>query len=155
VLFRARQYESAVARYQRALELDAGYVPALTRMTDVYTAMGKYDEALVCIKKLRQVTDDSSAGSLQLLALYAHTGKRREALDGLTTMQKDGSLAHDTIGAAYVYAALGEDERAITVVEQGIETRSTLAFILVDPRLDSLRSDPRFRQLLRRARVPS
>jgi TolB-like protein/DNA-binding winged helix-turn-helix (wHTH) protein/Tfp pilus assembly protein PilF len=155
VLFRAREYETAVVRYQRALELDPGYIPALTRMTDVYIAMGKYDDALACIQKLRRTTGDSSAGSLQLLELYAHIGKRREAFAGLTGMQKDGSLDHETLGVADIYSTLGDHDRAITVLKHGLETRSTLAFIFVDPRLDALRSDVRFQQLLRRARIPS
>jgi TolB-like protein/DNA-binding winged helix-turn-helix (wHTH) protein/Tfp pilus assembly protein PilF len=155
ILFRARQYESAVARYQRALELDPAYIPALTRMTDVYTVMGKYDEALAYINKRQQVTCDSSAGSLQLLELYAHTGKRRDALEGLTRGSKDGPLDHDTLGIASIYAALGDHDRAIAVLEKGVETRSTLAYTFVDPRLDPLRSDPRFQKLLRRTHLAS
>jgi TolB-like protein/DNA-binding winged helix-turn-helix (wHTH) protein/Tfp pilus assembly protein PilF len=155
VLFRARQYESAVTCYQRALELDPQYVPALTRMTDTYTIMGKYDDALAYIQKLREVTGDSKAGSLQLLELYAHTGKRREALAGLTKMQNDGPLDHSSLGVASVYAVMGEPDQAIALLEKSFESRSTLAFVFVDPRLDPLRSNPRFQQLLRRARVPS
>jgi len=70
-------------------------------------------------------------------------------------MQEDGSLDHETLGVADIYSTLGDHDRAITVLKHGLETRSTLAFIFVDPRLDPLRSDVRFQQLLRRARVPS
>jgi TolB-like protein/DNA-binding winged helix-turn-helix (wHTH) protein/Tfp pilus assembly protein PilF len=155
ILFRARQYESAVARYQRGLELDPGYIPALTRIIDVYTVMGKYDDALAYIQKLRQVTGDSTAGSLQLLRLYAVTGKRRVALQGLSAMPKDGVLDHDKLGAASIYTALGDQDHAIAILEKAVETRSIFAFTFVDPRLDPLRSNPRFQQLLRRAHLPS
>lgn len=153
ILFRARQYESAVARYRRALELDPGYIPALTRMADAYTIMGKYDDALACIQKLHRVTGDSRTGSLTLLELYAHTGKQHEALAGLTAMRNDDPL--DSLGVASVYGALGDRDRAIDVLEKALDTRSIFAFTFVDPRLDPLRSNARFQQLLRRAHLPS
>lgn len=155
VLFRARQYESSVARYQHALELDPGYNPALTRMIDVYTVMGKYDEALASINQIRQVTSDKSAGSLQLLLIYSRTGKQHEAIAGLATRPRDGALDHDIFGTAGIYAALGDRDRAIAILEEAVETRSILAFNFADPRLDSLRTDRRFQQLLRRAKIPS
>ena len=155
IFFRARQYESAVNRYLRALELDPGYIPALTRMADVYTVMGKYDDALAYVQKLRQVTGDSTAGSLQRLQLYAVTGKRRATLEGLAAMPKDGGLDQDKLGAASIYTALGDHDRASSVLEKGFDDRSMLAFAFVDPRLDPLRANPRFVQLLRRAHIPS
>lgn len=155
ILFRARQYESAVARYQRALELDPAYNPALARMTDVYTVMGKYEEALAYINKLRQVTGDNTAGSLPLLLLYARTGKRREAVAGLTARPRDGALDKDVLGVASIYAALGDHDHAVAVLEMAVDARSTLAYIFADPRLDPLRTDDRFQQLLRRAKIPS
>lgn len=107
------------------------------------------------IRKLRQVTGDNNDGSLQTLLLYACTGKQGQALAGLTGRPRDGALDHDVLGVASIYAALGNRDRAIAILEKGLETRSTLAFIFVDPRLDPLRSDPRFHRLLRRANLPS
>jgi hypothetical protein len=79
----------------------------------------------------------------------------REALAVLAAMAKKGPLDHNGFGVASIYAALDDHERAIVVLEKALEKRSILAFILVDPRLDPLRADPRFRQLLRRANIPS
>jgi hypothetical protein len=51
-----------------------------------------------------------------------------------------------------VYAALGENERALAWLERGYEERShSIAFLRVDPFLAPLRRDPGFRALLTRA----
>ena len=56
---------------------------------------------------------------------------------------------------AMLYAALGDHDKAMTWLEQGYEARDVgLTLIGVDPRYDSLRTDGRFRDLLRRMSLP-
>jgi hypothetical protein len=55
---------------------------------------------------------------------------------------------------ALSYAALGDKDRAFQWLEKGIERRDMIVVIKVDPKLDSLRSDPRFTALLRRMNFP-
>jgi TolB-like protein/DNA-binding winged helix-turn-helix (wHTH) protein/Tfp pilus assembly protein PilF len=154
ILYRARQYEKAVTRYQRALELDPGYVPALDRIADAYEQMGKYDEALAYAQKYLQATGDSRLGLALRARMYARMGRRREAVEALRIFEKTRAPGGD-YELAGIYSALGDRDRAITELEKGVETRSMMPFVFVDPQLDSLRSDPRFQQLLRRAGLPS
>jgi TolB-like protein/DNA-binding winged helix-turn-helix (wHTH) protein/Tfp pilus assembly protein PilF len=155
ILYRARRYEDAVARYQRALELDPSYVPALSRIAEAYEQLGKYDEARAYAQKYQQTSGDPRL-SLQLMArIYARMGKRREALEALRSFEKIGPLGGDEYALAGIYSALGDRDRAIAVLEKLVQTRSTMPFVFVGPELDSLRSDPRFQQLLRRANLPS
>jgi tetratricopeptide (TPR) repeat protein len=123
-------------------------------MTDVYTVMGKYEEALAYINKMRQVTGNNDEGSSQVLLIYALTGKQREATAGLATRGRDGTLDLDVLGVASIYAALGDHDHAVAVIEKAVDARSTLAYIFADLRLDPLRTDHRFQQLLRRAKIP-
>jgi hypothetical protein len=50
-----------------------------------------------------------------------------------------------------VYAALGDKDQAFAQLQQAYSQRTFfLDFLKVDPELDSLRSDPRFQDLLGR-----
>ncbi len=52
---------------------------------------------------------------------------------------------------AVVYAALGEKDQAMASLEKAFEERSWyVTDLAVDPKVDNLRSDPRFQDLLRR-----
>jgi len=155
ILYRARQYESAIARYQRALELDPGYVPALSRMAEAYEEWGKYDQALAAVQKFQQAAADRRGIRRLLGRLYARTGRRREALEITRTIEADPNTSDSAFALAVIYSALGDRDRAIAALEKGVQTRSLLPFVFVDPQLDPVRSDPRFQQLLRRAGLPS
>jgi len=155
ILYRARQYQNAVARYQRALELDPGYPPALARIAEAYEQLGNYDEALLYVEKLQQTASDRRLGLRPLARIYARMGRRREAMEALRTIEKEGTPGSDDYALAVIYSALGDRDRAISALERGVQTRSMLPFVFVDPQLDPLRSDLRFQQLLRRAGLPS
>ena len=82
-------------------------------------------------------------------------GKRREDVQALRTIEKNSALDGKEHMLALIYSALGDRDRAIAELEKGLQTRSLMPFVFADPQLDSLRSDPRFQQLLRRAKLPS
>jgi hypothetical protein len=55
---------------------------------------------------------------------------------------------------ARAYAMLREKDAAFAALEKALNTRTGFRNIKVDPRLDSLRSDPRFTDILRRTGLP-
>jgi hypothetical protein len=56
---------------------------------------------------------------------------------------------------AQIYGHLGEKDRAFALLEQAYQGRSQgIAVLKVDPRIDALRDDPRFQDLLRRMNFP-
>jgi eukaryotic-like serine/threonine-protein kinase len=155
ILYRARYYENAIALYKRALELDAGYLPALSRIADAYEQLGKFDEALASVQELLQNTPDRRIGLRPLARIYARTGRRREAIEIVRKIERDGTFGGDEFALASIYSALGDPDHAIAAIEKGVQRRSLPAFVFRDPQLDPLRSDPRFQELLRRAGLPS
>ena len=55
-----------------------------------------------------------------------------------------------------IYAGLNENDEAFRYLEDAYRERAAwMVFLKVDPRLDNLRSDPRFQNLLRRMSFPS
>ena len=87
------------------------------------------------------------------LALAYAGARRRE--DALRILEEVRGSAMYPVGVAYVYAALGEADAAFEWLEKAYERRSmSLTWIRSHPSADSLRSDPRFQDLLRRIGFP-
>lgn len=152
ILYRARRYPDAIARYQHALELDPGYLPVLWRMSEAYEQLGKYDEALVWARKYQQATGDQRLVFALRARMNARMGKRREAMGDLGRLEKNNEAGNEYLLAG-VFAALGDRDRALAELEKLVRNRSAMPFALVDPQLDSLRSDPRFSELLHRVHL--
>jgi tetratricopeptide (TPR) repeat protein len=131
--------------------LDPSYVPALWRIADAYEQLGKYEDALAFARKYQETTSNRSIGLRPLARIYASMGRRREAMEAVRVIEDTGTLGGNEYALAVVYSALGDRDRAITQLEKGMQMRSLLAYVFVEPQLDALRNDPRFQQLRRRA----
>jgi hypothetical protein len=84
--------------------------------------------------------------------VLGRAGQEGRALELAVELEARGDQTYYTV--AMVHAGLGDRERALTWLERGYAHRSPgLAYVRVDPRLDDLRSDPRFISLLRRMRL--
>ncbi len=56
---------------------------------------------------------------------------------------------------ALIYAGLGEKDQSLAWLEKAYQEHSSvLVYLKVEPRFDSLRSDPRFHDLVRRVGLP-
>ena len=82
--------------------------------------------------------------------IYAASGKKEQArqlLEELIELAKSKYVS--PYGVAVVYAALGEEEHAFKWLQTATEEHAAgVIYLKVDPRLDSLRAEPRFRSLL-------
>ena len=100
---------------------------------------------------------DTSDDEVTLVAtgwVYATCGRSGRARELLGRYESQGrAVAPDPISVGALYAALGDTERGIQLVERGVNERSPVAIGLdVDVMLDSLRGDPRFERLAARVR---
>jgi DNA-binding winged helix-turn-helix (wHTH) protein/tetratricopeptide (TPR) repeat protein len=100
---------------------------------------------------------DTSDDEVTLVAggwVFATCGRADRARELLGRYQVPArAIAPDPISLGALYAALGDTERGIQLVERGVNERSPVAIDLdVDLMLDSLRSDPRFERLAARVR---
>ncbi|MBI4462471.1 MAG: hypothetical protein HY653_06155, partial [Acidobacteria bacterium] len=88
---------------------------------------------------------------------YAVSGKRAEArqvLEELNQLRKRRYVSAYLV--AVIHTGLGERDQAWAWLEKAHEERASWLsqFLKVDPRFDSLRSDPRYADLLRRMNFP-
>lgn len=147
----ARRYDDAIEQLSRTLEMDGNFELAHYEAGLAYVEKGNYDQALA---EFRNATSlDNKPQALAMIGYtYARAGKRREAertLAELETLARQRYIP--PYGMAIINAALGDNDKALSFLEKDYELRSSNVFeIGVDPRMDSLRSDPRFRALLLR-----
>jgi TolB-like protein/DNA-binding winged helix-turn-helix (wHTH) protein len=150
----ARDYDQAIEQFQRTLELDQNFPPARAFVPAAYEQKGMYGEAIAEFKKAIPLRGVSEVGFLRagLGHVYAVSGKKSEArkvLAELKQLSQQGYVPAPSI--ALIYAGLGEKDHAFSWLEQGYEQRAfQMQWIKLEPRWDSLRSDPRFQALIRR-----
>ena len=84
------------------------------------------------------------------------SGRRGEAQKLIDELKEQAKHRHVTpYWIAMIYVGLGEKDQAFAWFEKAYEERSfQLLWFKTDPMLDTLRSDPRFADLLRRIGLP-
>ncbi len=87
--------------------------------------------------------------------IYASQGKRPEALQVIKELEEiSGANLDQGLWIAKIYATLIDKELAFSWLERGLATGAIGSFYKDDPVWDSIRSDPRFADLLRRMGIP-
>ena len=119
-----------------------------------YMEKGFYDEAIPELQ--RSVDAESGDGLAQLGYAYAMAGRKAEALKTLADLEALAARRYSSpVRNACIYSGLGDKERAFEWLEKGYAGRSDhLTQLKTECMFDSLRSDPRFADLLRRVGLP-
>jgi TolB-like protein/DNA-binding winged helix-turn-helix (wHTH) protein/Flp pilus assembly protein TadD len=151
IFYLARRYERAIEEEQKALEMDASLAPARYYLGLAYEQERKFPEA---IEELERAVALSGAIPQFVGALghaYALSGRRSEAINILERLNEQSKTAYvSKFSIAMVYAGLGEKEMTFDFLDKASRERAQgLTNLEVDPRLDPLRSDARFQDLLR------
>jgi tetratricopeptide (TPR) repeat protein len=143
----ARRYDEAMAQLKKTLELDANFQTSHLFLSFAYWLKGNYAQSVEERAKALEVTGEAQKAAL-VRESFAKGGWR-----GFLRLATRESIVPSArfYGLAGYYAALGEKDEAFAALNQAYENRETLiASLKVDPRLDPLRSDPRFQQLVQR-----
>jgi TolB-like protein/Tfp pilus assembly protein PilF len=147
----ARRWDEALAQCKANLELDPNSARTIWVIGDIYTARGMESEALsYLLRGLKAV------GAAPKMMAAAEAGAGRGGLKGcwqaLIPFALDGvrNGGLDAFNVAVAYTRAGDPDDALLWLQKAVEARSFgIAFLGVDPTFDPLRSDPRFRSLLR------
>jgi TolB-like protein/DNA-binding winged helix-turn-helix (wHTH) protein/Tfp pilus assembly protein PilF len=154
ILYYSRQYESAVEQCRSVLELDPTYDHARIPMIPSYVQLGQYDEAMGEINHLAARGDGPWLWAWEV-AVYGRSGRVAEASRVLAKLERAAGSRPDRYPTLLLaYSSTGGKERVLKLLESAYADHSNaIVQIKVDPIYDPIRSDPRFADLLRRARL--
>ncbi|HEY6372368.1 MAG TPA: tetratricopeptide repeat protein, partial [Candidatus Sulfotelmatobacter sp.] len=155
ILFMTGRYDEAIEEERAALELDPQHDRAHYWAGYAYEQKRMYDKAIAEYEKVLDPDDHgiflTALGRSHLLA-----GDSKEAEE---MRHRAESLSGDNFlwpyDAALLYTSLGDRDRAFVWLEKDLAQHDGWLLLLnIDPRLDPLRSDPRFRDLVKRVGLP-
>ena len=153
ILYRVGEYDRAISEANKALEMNPKRISSLQWVAMSLERKGMYAESLAAFEKARAVEDTP-----ELKAFQAHTlalmGNRGEALKTIDELKAINTRYVSPFYIAVIYAGLGDREQALAWLEKAFKERSWwIATLRTNPQFESLRAEPRFQNLLKRANL--
>ena len=147
---------AAMDQCQRTIELDQNWYWSRQLLGLVYLKQGRNNEALAEAERSVELSKRDNVPLGVLGYIYTQTGKRSEAAALIEELkEKYAKQQANGLDIAKVYLGLGDKEQVFAWLEKDFQSRSaTLSTWLSFPPLDSLRDDPRFKDLARRMNLP-
>jgi len=149
--YHARQYDEAIEQGRKILEFDPSFAPAHLLLGQAYVQKGLHAQAISELQSATSLSGDSPIYMAQVGVAYAAAGKNAEALSVIDQLQKVARQSYvSSYGLAQIYAALGDKQHAMKWLQSAYDERAVwMQYLKVDPVLDSVRSQPRFQNLVR------
>ena len=166
ILFCAGQCHAAVEQLRKVLDLEPEFLPARTLLAVTYEMMGRQEAALVEFQVAQRLFRQANVPVAMRGYVLAAGGEedRRKGWQELQELgrpcsrepriMRNGDVPACCLAAYYTHS--GETALALNHLERAFAERSNwLASLAVDPIFDGLRTEPRFRELVRRAGLPA
>jgi TolB-like protein/DNA-binding winged helix-turn-helix (wHTH) protein/Tfp pilus assembly protein PilF len=152
VLWVAHRNLQAIEQLRKTTDLDPNYWFAYEVLGLAYERQGQFPEAIAELQKAVRLAGIIAEPTVGLARVYAVSGNRAEAQKLLETLKERSKETYvSPYLIAMICARLGERDQALAWLERAYQARSMFMIGLkLDPSFDSLRSDPRFQDLLRR-----
>ncbi len=154
--FYARRYDQAQEQFKKAIDLNANFFVTHYHLAWLYSQSGQYENAISELTKGRLLSGDdrtvkaAAPDEVALRKAWAALGARGFWQQLLRSNEKlVGNIGEFDV--PQIYARLGNKQKALESLARNYEERRALGTLLnVDPAFDSLRSDQRFGDLVRR-----
>lgn len=155
---RSKQLDRAIEQLKKVLEIDSTFANAHDKLAAAYFFSGKYDLWLEEEEKGAKLSNDSDwlAVVEATKREYPKSGYRGATKAAVALEEEQAKRIYiDPAWIAGRYAVLGEKDHAFAWLEKAYaENSGFLAYLKCDPFFDSLRSDPRYADLLKRMGLP-
>ena len=148
----AGRYDSAIEQGRDTVELDPSFAAAHLILGESYVLQKSYKQGLDELQKAASLSGDSPVYIAQVGVGRALAGEKKEALRIIRELQDISTKRYvSPYGIAQIYAALNDKEETYKWLETAYRDRAVwMSYLAVDPLFDSIRSEERFRDLLRR-----
>ena len=156
-LYYAGRYDEAIDQCRRTIQMDPNFAVAHWHLGLAYEQKQILDAATEEFKKAISLSGGSPLMRAALGRAYAESQKKHEANEMLNELNE---LAKRQYVSAYevatIYVALGNNEQAFQLLTKAYAEHSFhLVNLNVSPQFKSVRSDPRFQDLVQRLAFPS
>lgn len=151
ILYFARRYEKAIAKFQFIENIQPGFAFARLHLALAYSETDRKRDALPIIEDPTLASKVPVEARCILGVAYAEADRRKDALRIAAGLEREAQHSYvSPYGRALVAAALGEKGRALDLLEESYKVRDPdFIYLNVDPKMDGLRSEKRFRSLLK------
>jgi serine/threonine protein kinase/Tfp pilus assembly protein PilF len=153
-LYQLRRFDKSLAISEEIIELNPLYYQGLFQRGNVLIALGRAREAVADLRRALEISPASGYLYYKLCFALVAAGERAEAqkvLRNLENLCETSSVDRGAYHLAMSYAALNERDLAFEWFDKAIENRdSWVVWLPTEPKLDKLRDDERFNDLLRR-----
>jgi tetratricopeptide (TPR) repeat protein len=156
IYFHARQNDRAFEQAKQVYDLDSTFIVGRWALSQASIVKGMYAE-VIALNEQSLLADPTNQVFLRFAGLaYAKAGRRKEAEEIIDRYRR---LARTEYVMSYhlalIYAALGEKDKAFAELEKAFEEHDyLLPRTKVEPFLDPLCDDPRFKAMLKRLNLP-
>jgi TolB-like protein/DNA-binding winged helix-turn-helix (wHTH) protein len=151
-LYFARRYDDAIRQFRRAVEMHPETAELHDQIADVFEQQNRLADAFAERQQaVRLSGDPPTAATLE--QVYKRSGYAGYLQQRVQLLEHSNPVPH--IYLAHLYAVLNDQTHAIQYLERAYNERNPwLLNVRVDPEMDSLRSSPRFQDLVRRIGLP-
>jgi TolB-like protein/DNA-binding winged helix-turn-helix (wHTH) protein/Flp pilus assembly protein TadD len=151
VHIQARRHSEAIEQCRRALELEPNYPWAHLWLGLACTETGVHAEALTALERAVEILGKVPFAEAALAHALARAGRHSEAAHCLDRLANVDQLYVDPYHLSLIYTGLGRLDQAIECLEKSYRDGSMwlAMWAKLDPRIDPLRGDRRFDDVLR------
>jgi serine/threonine-protein kinase len=145
--------DRAAEHARHALEIDPDYGPrGLMALGEAYSLQGRHEEGIACIERGSRTAPGAYIAKASLAFAYVRGGRRSDAERLRAELEETRPTRYISPGAlAFVAAALDDVEAAFRYAEEAVAAYDpNFSFGIRTPYVQLFRSDPRYRNILRR-----
>jgi tetratricopeptide (TPR) repeat protein len=155
-IYQTRNYDLALSKARELQLLAPEFMQSYLQLSNVLTQVGPPDEAVQVARKAIAIADGSPLPVYNLCFALSSAGLHTEAEETVAKWEK---IASDTYVPPYFLGlsnlAIGNTERALDLLDAArIEKSAWVLWLATEPKLDALRDNPRFIEIVEKAGLP-